>query len=76
MSANNGSTLAKMVPRWQKLEQDLRTLSTIHEQLMGNFMDIRGSFQLRAQKQIGDLHFAAMLLDPMLLKRPGKEQID
>jgi hypothetical protein len=77
MSESNGSTLAKVVPRWQKLEQDLRTLSTVHKELMGNFMDIRGPFQLRAQKQTGDLHFAAMLLDPIsLLKRPGQEQID
>jgi hypothetical protein len=44
---------------------------------MGNFMDIQGPFQVRAQKQTGDLHFAAMLLDPIsLLKKPGKVQMD
>jgi hypothetical protein len=77
MSESDRSTLAKVVPRWQKLEQDLRALSTVHSELMGNFMDIRGPFQLRAQKQTGDLHFAAMLLDPIsLLKKPGQDQID
>jgi hypothetical protein len=34
------STLAKVVPRWIKLEQDLRTLSRVHQDLIGNFMDI------------------------------------
>ncbi len=44
---------------------------------MGNFMDIQGPFQIRAQKQTGDLHFAAMLLDPiLLLKKPQQAQID
>ena len=60
-----------------KLEQDLRTLSRVHQDLIGNFMDIQGPFQVRAQKQTGDLHFAAMLLDPIsLLKKPGQAQMD
>jgi len=44
---------------------------------MGNFMDIQGPFQIQAQKQTGDLHFAAMLLDPIsLLKKPQQAQMD
>jgi hypothetical protein len=71
------STLAKVVPRWLKLEQDLRVLDRVYKDLLGNFMDIQGPFQSRAQKQTGDLHFAAMLLDPIsLLKKPGQVQMD
>ena len=77
MSESDKSTLAKVVPRWLKLELDLRALSTVHKELMGNFMDIKGPFQTRAQKQIGDIHFAAMLLDPIsLLKKLGQAQVD
>ncbi len=76
-SESDRSTLAKVVPRWLKLEQDLRVLSRVHKELMGNFIDIQGPFQIRAQKQTGDLHFAAMLLDPiLLLKKPQQAQID
>jgi hypothetical protein len=77
MSESDKSTLAKVVPRWLKLESDLRTLSTVHKELIGNFIDNRGPFQTRAQKQTGDIHFAAMLLDPIsLLKKPGQAQVD
>lgn len=70
-SESDRSTLAKVVLRWLKLEQDLRVLSRVHKELIGNFMNIQGPFQIRAQKQIGDLYFAAMLLDPiLLLKKP------
>jgi hypothetical protein len=77
MSESDKSTLAKVVPRWLKLELDLCTLRTVHKELIGNFMDNGGPFQTRAQKQTGDIHFAAMLLDPIsLLKKPGQAQVD
>ena len=77
MFESDKSTLAKVVPRWLKLELDLRALSTVYKELIGNFIDIGGPFQTRAQKQIGDIHFVAMLLDPIsLLKKLGQAQID
>ena len=44
-SESDRSTLAKVVPRWLKFEQDLRVLSRVHKELIGNFMDIKGPFQ-------------------------------
>jgi hypothetical protein len=39
-SEYNISTPVKVVPRWLKPEQDLRTLSRVHKELIGNFKDI------------------------------------
>jgi len=64
MSESNGSTLAKVVPRWQKLEQDLRTLSTVHKELMGNFYGDQRAPSNYATRNRQEISFCRKLLDP------------
>jgi hypothetical protein len=73
MSESDSSTIAKVVPRWLELERELQQLSCVYSSLIGSFMTPEGAFRARAQKQTTDLHYAAMLLDPIsLLKAPGQ----
>ena len=44
MSKSDNSILAKVVLQQLKLESDLRTLSTVHKELMSSFMDNNGPF--------------------------------
>ena len=73
MSESDSSTIAKVVPRWLKLERELQQLSLVYSSIIGSFMTPEGAFRARAQKQTTDLHYAAMSLDPIsLLKKPGQ----
>ena len=77
MSESDGSVLSKVVPRWLKLEVELRQLTNVYPTLMGEFMSPGGPFVKRAKKQIIDIHYTALLLDPIsLLKRPGQLDVD
>src|ERR1700722_4571226 len=64
VSESNGATLAKVVPRWQKLEQELQSLSTVYPDL-APFIAKGGLFHTRSNTQMQPIHYAAMLLDPI-----------
>lgn len=77
MSESDRSTLAKVVPRWLKLEAKLQQLGKVLPSLIGGITQSRGVFRKRIMKQLTDVHYAAWLLDPIsLLKPPGQKQID
>ena len=77
MSESDGSILSKVIPRWMKLEAELRQLGILLPSLIGGITQAGGVFRERSKKQITDVHYAAWLLDPIsLLKPPGQIQID
>jgi len=77
MSESDGATLSKVIPRWMKLEAELRQLSVVCPLLIGGITQAGGVFRERSLKQITDVHYAAWLLDPIsLLKPPGQLQIE
>ena len=66
MSESDGSTLADVIPRWLGLCKKLAESTRMYPTLMGNFMSPTGKFQKRSMAQLGDVHFAAMLLMPSM----------
>ena len=77
MSESDNSTLSKVVLCWQKLEIELCQLSIIYLSLIRGFVQPGGPFLIWLQKQTTELHFAALLLDPVsLLKEPAQVEID
>jgi hypothetical protein len=63
MSESNNASLAKVVPRWLQLEQDLKDLSQIYLYLKPVLAS--GSiFNTRFNTQTEPIHWAAFLLDP------------
>ena len=77
MSESDNSTLSKVVPRWLKIEAELKQLEVVLPSLISGFTQLGGPFRARLKKQIIDLHFTVWLLDPIsLLKPPGEVQHD
>jgi hypothetical protein len=64
MSESNGATLAKVIPRWLQLEQELQELSQIYPYLKPTLAP-SGVFNERLNKQTLPIHWVAYLLDPI-----------
>lgn len=63
MSEDNYATLAKVVPRWLHLEEELQILSQVYPYLKP-ILAPRGIFDTRQKAQTEPIHWAAFILDP------------
>jgi hypothetical protein len=77
MSESNNANLAKVVPRWLRLEQELKNLSQIYLYLKPILAPHR-IFNTRLNAQTGPIHWAAFVLDPTsslrFIDAKGREQ--
>jgi hypothetical protein len=64
MSKSNKATLAKVIPRWKRLELDLKALVPMYPYL-GPILAQGGPFNEHLNTQMQPIHWAAFLLDPI-----------